>query len=89
MHLTKTEFLSIQESLEDNVGIVQIVTGQDSYMADLVFLENESNVSWQFLWDEGGEFTKSLPTGESDAVLLIDSTNRVSYSVTNRFVNTN
>ena len=78
----KTEFMSIQEKFGDSVAIVQIVTGQDSYMADLVFLENESNVSWQFLWDEGGEFTKSLPTGESDAVLLIDSTNRVSYSAT-------
>lgn len=76
----KMEFMSIQEKFGEDVAIVQIVTGQDSYFSDMVYMENQSNVSWTFLWDENGEFTKSLPTGESDAVLLVDSTNRIAFS---------
>lgn len=76
----KMEFMSIQEKFGDDVAIVQIVTGQDSYLSDMIFMENQSNVSWTFLWDENGDFTKTLPTGESDAVLLVDSTNRISFS---------
>ena len=41
----KMEFMSIQEKFGDDVAIVQIVTGQDSYLSDMIFMENQSNVS--------------------------------------------
>ncbi len=75
------EFRDAQELLGDDVAFVQVVTGDDVRMDDLIPLFEQVNGSWPILIDDSSSrFAKQLPTGVSDAVLIVDPAGHVAFS---------
>ncbi|HJM55551.1 MAG TPA: hypothetical protein QGI72_04825, partial [Poseidonia sp.] len=68
------------DQLGDRVAVIQIVTGSDARMSDVSSLSSQINASWEFYLDKDGTFSQSLPTGRSDAIVVIDPAMHVTFS---------
>ncbi|MGY8670325.1 MAG: hypothetical protein ACKVJ7_04665 [Candidatus Poseidoniales archaeon] len=74
------EFRDAIERIDERASFVQIVTGEDVRMDDLVALNDEVNGNWDILMDDGeSRFAQLVPTGVSDAVIIIDRSGHISY----------
>ena len=76
------EFNRTIDQLGERVNVIHIVTGEDARMSDVVSLAASTNATWQVYLDEKSVFAKSLPTGASDAVVVVDPGMHVTYSQT-------
>ena len=74
------EFNRSIDQLGDRVEVVHIVTGEDALMTDVNSLAAATNATWNVYLDEKGVFAKSLPTGASDAVVVVDPGMHVTFS---------
>ena len=74
------EFNRSIDQLGDRVEVVHIVTGEDAMMTDVTSLASATNATWSVYLDEKGVFAKSLPTGASDAVVVVDPGMHVTFS---------
>ena len=74
------EFNRSIDQLGDRVEVVHIVTGEDALMTDVNSLAAATNATWNVYLDEEGVFAKSLPTGASDAVVVVDPGMHVTFS---------
>ena len=66
--------------MPERISIVQIVAGPDASMRDVAFYEDQLNVSWPILYDEGNLLTSSFPSGVADAVFVIDPSMHIAYA---------
>ena len=81
--LTQTnEFNRSIDQLGDRVSVVHIVTGEDARMSDVLSLAAATNATWNVYLDEESVFSTSLPTGASDAVVVVDPGMHVTFSQT-------
>ena len=76
------EFNRSIDQLGDRVNVVHIITGVDARMTDVTSLSAATNATWNVYLDEKGAFAKSLPTGASDAVVVVDPGMHVAFSQT-------
>ena len=76
------EFNRSIDQLGDRVNVVHIITGEDARMTDVTSLSAATNATWNVYLDEEGVFAKSLPTGASDAVVVVDPGMHVAFSQT-------
>ena len=76
------EFNRSIDQLGDRVNVVHIITGEDARMTDVTSLSAATNATWNVYLDEKGVFAKSLPTGASDAVVVVDPGMHVAFSQT-------
>ena len=76
------EFNRTIDQLGERINVIQVVTGEDARMSDVVSLAASTNATWQVYLDEESVFAKSLPTGASDAVVVVDPGMHVTYSQT-------
>ena len=76
------EFNRTIDQLGERINVIHIVTGEDARMSDVVSLAVSTNATWQVYLDEKSVFAKSLPTGASDAVVVVDPGMHVTYSQT-------
>ena len=76
------EFNRSIDQLGDRVNVVHIITGEDARMTDVTSLSAATNATWHVYLDEKGVFAKSLPTGASDAVVVVDPGMHVAFSQT-------
>ena len=76
------EFNRTIDQLGERINVIHIVTGEDARMSDVVSLAASTNATWQVYLDEESVFAKSLPTGASDAVVVVDPGMHVTYSQT-------
>ena len=76
------EFNRTIDQLGERINVIHIVTGEDARMSDVVSLAASTNATWQVYLDEKSLFAKSLPTGASDAVVVVDPGMHVTYSQT-------
>ena len=76
------EFNRTIDQLGERINVIHIVTGEDARMSDVVSLAASTNATWQVYLDEKSVFAKSLPTGASDAVVVVDPGMHVTYSQT-------
>ena len=76
------EFNRSIDQLGDRVSVVHIVTGEDARMSDVLSLAAATNATWNVYLDEESVFSTSLPTGASDAVVVVDPGMHVTFSQT-------
>jgi len=76
------EFNRSLDQLGERAEVIHIITGEDARMTDVVSLAASTNASWSVYLDENSVFAKSLPTGASDAVVVVDPGMHVAYSQT-------
>ncbi|MEC8766764.1 MAG: hypothetical protein VXX16_04450 [Candidatus Thermoplasmatota archaeon] len=76
------EFNRSIDQLGDRVNVVHIITGEDARMTDVTSLSAATNATWNVYLEEKGVFAKSLPTGASDAVVVVDPGMHVAFSQT-------
>lgn len=74
------EFNRSLDNLEGRAKVIQIVTGEDARMSDVTSLQTAVNATWQVYLDVDHAFASSLPTGLSDAVVIIDPAFHVTAS---------
>jgi hypothetical protein len=74
------EFNRTLDQLGDRVAVVHILTGEDARMNDVASLASATNASWNAYLDKGSVFSSSLPTGASDAVIVVDPGLHVTFS---------
>lgn len=68
--------------LGDRVSVAQIFTGEDVRMSDLDAFEEQMNVSWPLMIDDGdSRFAKRMPLGVSDSIVIIDAAGHITYSI--------
>ena len=63
---------------DGDVAVLTVIIGQDALMTDATAYVERYNVTWPVLLDSAGDFAASLPTGEADAVVVVDRAGRVS-----------
>lgn len=69
------------DRLGDRISVIQVITGEEARMEDLTALQNELNVSWPIMIDDGeSRFAKRMPHGVSDSVVIIDKSGHITYS---------
>ena len=68
------------DQLGERVAVIQLVTGEDARMSDVSSLKSQLNSSWDIYLDKDGQFAKSLPTGRSDAIVIVDPAMHVTFS---------
>jgi len=79
--LTQTnEFNRTLDQLGERIEVIHIVTGEDARMTDAASLAEATNASWTIYLDEESAFSKSLPTGASDAVVVLDPGMHVTFA---------
>ena len=76
------EFNRSIDQLGDRVNVIHIVTGEDARMSDVLSLAAATNATWNVYLDEDSAFSTSLPTGASDAVVVVDPGMHVTFSQT-------
>ena len=76
------EFNRSIDQLGDRVNVIHIVTGEDARMNDVLSLAAATNATWNVYLDEDSVFSTSLPTGASDAVVVVDPGMHVTFSQT-------
>jgi len=74
------EFNRSLDQLGDRVNVVHIVTGDDARATDAAGLAAATNATWNVYLDTDNAFSKSLPTGPSDAVVILDPGMHVTFS---------
>ena len=74
------EFNRSLDQLGERINVIHIVTGDDAMMSDVVSLAASTNASWKVYLDENKAFAKSLPTGASDGVIVVDPGMHVTFS---------
>lgn len=74
------EFNRSLDQLGERINVIHIVTGDDAMMSDVVSLATSTNASWKVYLDEDKAFAKSLPTGASDGVIVVDPGMHVTFS---------
>ena len=74
------EFNYTHGKMPERISIVQIVAGPDASMRDVAFYEDQLNVSWPILYDDGNLLTSSFPSGVADAVFVIDPSMHIAYA---------
>ena len=72
------EFEAAMAGYDGDVAVLTVIIGEDALITDAEAYVDRYNVTWPVLLDATGEFAASLPTGEADAVLVVDRTGRVS-----------
>lgn len=79
--LTQTnEFNRTLDQLGERINVIHIVTGEGALMTDAASLAEATNASWTIYLDENSAFSKSLPTGPSDAVVVLDPGLHVTFA---------
>ena len=76
------EFNRSIDQLGDRVNVIHIITGEDARMSDVLSLAAATNATWNVYLDEDSVFSTSLPTGASDAVVVVDPGMHVTFSQT-------
>jgi hypothetical protein len=74
------EFNRSIDQLGERVKVIHIVTGDDARPTDAVALAAATNASWNVYLDQENAFSKSLPTGPSDAVVVLDPGMHVTFT---------
>lgn len=74
------EFEVAMAGYNGDVAVLTVIIGEEALITDATSYVERYNVTWPVLLDATGAFAASLPTGEADAVLVIDRTGRVSSS---------
>ena len=74
------EFEVAMAGYNGDVAVLTVIIGEEALITDAISYVERHNVTWPVLLDSTGEFAASLPTGEADAVLVIDRSGRVSSS---------
>ena len=74
------EFNRSIDQLGDRIEVIHIVTGDEAMMTDVNSLAAATNATWNVYLDEKGIFANSLPTGASDAVVVVDPGMHVTFS---------
>lgn len=74
------EFEVAMAGYSGDVAVLTVIIGEEALITDAISYVERHNVTWPVLLDSTGEFAASLPTGEADAVLVIDRSGRVSSS---------
>ena len=74
------EFNRTLDQLGDRITVIQVVTGDDARVTDVAALAGATNATWQVYLDTEMSFAKSLPTGASDAVVVLDPAMHVTFS---------
>lgn len=72
------EFEAALAGYDGDVAVLTVIIGEDALITDAKAYVERYNVTWPVLLDSTGEFAASLPTGEADAVLVVDRSGRVS-----------
>lgn len=72
------EFETAMAGYDGDVAVLTVIIGQDALMTDATAYVERYNVTWPVLLDSTGDFAASLPTGEADAVVVVDRAGRVS-----------
>ena len=71
----------VASQLEDEVSIVQVVTGENVRMDDLEIIANITGATWPVLIDDSdSRFAQRMPHGVSDSIVVIDSSGHVTFS---------
>ncbi len=73
------EFNRSIDQLGERVNVVHIVTGDDARPTDAAALAAATNATWNTYLDTENAFSKSLPTGPSDAVVVVDPGMHVTF----------
>lgn len=74
------EFEVAMAGYNGDVAVLTVIIGEEALITDAISYVERHNVTWPVLLDSTGAFAASLPTGEADAVLVIDRSGRVSSS---------
>ena len=74
------EFEVAMAGYSGDVAVLTVIIGEEALITDAISYVERHNVTWPVLLDSTGAFAASLPTGEADAVLVIDRSGRVSSS---------
>ena len=74
------EFNRTLDQLGDRINVVHVVTGEGALLADVTSLAEVTNATWEVYLDEDSHFSRSLPTGPSDAVVVLDPGMHVTFS---------
>lgn len=68
------------DQLGERVTVIQLVTGTDARMSDVASLASQVNSTWEVYLDKDAQFAQSLPTGRSDAIVIVDPAMHVTFS---------
>ena len=74
------EFNRTMDQLGERAEVIHIITGEDARMSDVVSLSASTNATWAVYLDEKSAFANSLPTGASDAVVVVDPGMHITFS---------
>ena len=74
------EFNRTLDQLGDRIKVVHVVTGEGALLTDVASLEKATNATWKVYLDEDSHFSRSLPTGPSDAVVVLDPGMHVTFA---------
>ena len=74
--------LLLSQRENDDISVVQVVTGESSLLSDVLSYESQLNVSWPIVLDYNNELVSSSPTGNADSILIVDKTMHVTWSET-------
>ena len=65
----------------DEVGIVQVVTGENVRMDDLDIIANITGATWPVLIDDSeSRFAQRMPYGVADSIVVIDASGHITFS---------
>lgn len=76
---------NVLELRGDDVSVINVVTGEDARMDDLVVIKeiiaNVTEATWPILYDDSkSRFAERMPMGISDSIVVIDSAGHVTFS---------
>ena len=74
------EFNRTLDQLGERISVIHVVTGDDARSTDATALAAATNATWEVYLDTENAFSKSLPTGASDAVVVLDPGMHVTFS---------
>jgi hypothetical protein len=74
------EFNRTIDQLGERITVIHVVTGEGALYSDVNALATATNAAWAVYLDEDSTFASSLPTGASDAVVVLDPAMHVTFS---------
>ena len=74
--------LLLDQRENDDISVVQVVTGESSLLSDVLSYRSQLNGSWEVVLDYNNELVSSSPTGNADSILIVDKTMHVTWSET-------
>ena len=66
----------------DDISVVQVVTGDNSLLSDVLAYRSQLNGSWPIVLDYNNELVSSSPTGNADSIIIVDRTMHITWSET-------